>query len=128
ESWIAHWKARVCRASFVGGKYHGRVPWSVAGSRCRSRSPRWPRTPPRRRRRRAVRPPLLRARCRAPRAERRRRPVALRYGERMSDPAPRPGGGLTRRQREQRAYRLVLATGAGALATVVTLALAIFGV
>lgn len=35
---------------------------------------------------------------------------------------------MTRSQREARAYRLVLATGAGAVATVVLLALSIVGV
>lgn len=46
----------------------------------------------------------------------------------MSSPARRPGGGLSRRGREGRAYKLVLATGAGGLATVVTFVLAVAGV
>lgn len=44
----------------------------------------------------------------------------------MSDLTPRRGGGLSRRQREQRAYYLVLATGGLALAAVVVLVLSIF--
>lgn len=39
-----------------------------------------------------------------------------------------PSSNLTRRERERRAYRLSYATGGGALATVVTLLLSIFGV
>lgn len=35
---------------------------------------------------------------------------------------------MSRRQRERRAFTLVVATGGGALATVVTFALAVFGV
>ena len=46
----------------------------------------------------------------------------------MGDLTPRPSAGLSRRQREQRAYRLTLATGAGALATGVVLVLALVGV
>jgi hypothetical protein len=46
----------------------------------------------------------------------------------MTDPAPRPSNRLTRRDRESRAYRLTLATGGGALATVVALVLSIAGV
>lgn len=46
----------------------------------------------------------------------------------MSSPARRPGGGLSRRERESRAFKLVVATGGGALATVVTFALAVVGV
>jgi hypothetical protein len=44
----------------------------------------------------------------------------------MSDLTPQRGGGLSRRQREQRAYYLVLATGGLALAAVVVLVLSIF--
>ena len=44
----------------------------------------------------------------------------------MSDLTPRRGGGLSRRQREQRAYYLVLATGGLAVAAVVVLVLSIF--
>ena len=43
----------------------------------------------------------------------------------MSTPARRPPSQVPRRQREARAYRLTLATGAGALATVVTAILAL---
>jgi hypothetical protein len=46
----------------------------------------------------------------------------------MSHPEPRPGGGLSRRQREQRAYYLVLATGGLAVAAVVVLVLTILGI
>lgn len=46
----------------------------------------------------------------------------------MSDLTPSPGRRLTRSQREGRAYRLVLATGTGAVATVVLFALSIAGV
>ena len=46
----------------------------------------------------------------------------------MGLPARTPSNRPTRRQREARAYRLTLATGAGALATVVTLVLSIIGV
>lgn len=46
----------------------------------------------------------------------------------MSSPARRPGGGLSRREREGRAFKLVVATGGGGLATVVSFALAVFGV
>jgi hypothetical protein len=45
----------------------------------------------------------------------------------MSDIERRRGGRTTRRQREQRAYRLVLATGAFGLIAVATLVLAIAG-
>jgi len=44
----------------------------------------------------------------------------------MSDLTPRRGGGLSRRQREQRAYYLVLATGGLTVAAVVVLVLSIF--
>jgi hypothetical protein len=46
----------------------------------------------------------------------------------MSDLSPRPRGGVSRRQREQRAYYLVLATGGLALAAVVVLVLSIVGI
>jgi hypothetical protein len=46
----------------------------------------------------------------------------------MSHPERRPGGGLSRRKREQRAYDLVLATGGLAVAAVVVLVLSIVGV
>jgi hypothetical protein len=46
----------------------------------------------------------------------------------MSHPERRPGGGLSRRKREQRAYYLVLATGGLALAAAVVFVLAIIGV
>jgi hypothetical protein len=46
----------------------------------------------------------------------------------MSDLSPRPSGGLSRRQREDRAYKLTLGTGAGALLTVVAVVLAVLGV
>ena len=46
----------------------------------------------------------------------------------MSDLEQRRGAGLSRRTREQRAYRLVLATGAGALATVGLLVLSVVGI
>jgi hypothetical protein len=46
----------------------------------------------------------------------------------MSDLAPRPSRRPSRRQREQRAYSLVLATGGGALLTAVSLVLAVVGV
>ena len=46
----------------------------------------------------------------------------------MSHPERRPGGGLSRRKREQRAYYLVLATGGLAVAAVVVLILAIVGI
>lgn len=45
----------------------------------------------------------------------------------MSDITPSPSRRPSRRQREQRAYQLTLATGAGALATVVVLVLAVVG-
>jgi hypothetical protein len=46
----------------------------------------------------------------------------------MSDLTPRSGGRMSRRRREKRAYNLVLATGGGAVATVVLLVLSIAGV
>jgi hypothetical protein len=46
----------------------------------------------------------------------------------MSDLERRPGRGMSRRQREQRAYYLVLASGGLAVAAVVVLVLAIVGV
>ena len=46
----------------------------------------------------------------------------------MSSPARRPSSNLSRRQRESRAYRLTLATGAAGLAAVVTLVLSLIGV
>jgi hypothetical protein len=46
----------------------------------------------------------------------------------MTSPARRPGGGLSRREREGRAFKLVVATGAGGLATVVSFVLAVAGV
>ena len=46
----------------------------------------------------------------------------------MSDLVPGSGGRLSRSQREQRAYRLVLASGGAATVAVVGLVLAIFGV
>jgi hypothetical protein len=46
----------------------------------------------------------------------------------MSDLSPRPGGGVPRRQREQRAYYLVLATGGLAVAAVVVLVLSLVGI
>ncbi|HEX7299945.1 MAG TPA: hypothetical protein VF257_13175 [Solirubrobacteraceae bacterium] len=46
----------------------------------------------------------------------------------MSDLEPRSGRGLSRRQREQRAYLLVLASGGLAVAAVVVLVLTIAGV
>jgi type IV secretory pathway TrbD component len=46
----------------------------------------------------------------------------------MSDLEPRSGRGLSRRQREQRAYYLVLASGGLAVAAVVVLVLWIAGV
>ena len=46
----------------------------------------------------------------------------------MSSPARRPTNRMSRRQRESRAYRLTLATGGAALATVVVLVLTIIGV
>lgn len=46
----------------------------------------------------------------------------------MSHPERRPGGGLSRRKREQRAYMLTLATGGLAVAAVVVLVLSIVGV
>jgi uncharacterized membrane protein YgaE (UPF0421/DUF939 family) len=46
----------------------------------------------------------------------------------MGDLSPRPGGTPSRRSREQRAYRLVVAGGAAGAVAVVGLVLAIFGV
>ena len=46
----------------------------------------------------------------------------------MSDLVPGSGGRLSRSQREQRAYRLVLASGGAAAVAVVGLVLAIVGV
>ncbi len=46
----------------------------------------------------------------------------------MSDLTPRPGGRVSRSQRESRAYRLTLATGAGAVTSVVLAVLWIAGV
>jgi hypothetical protein len=46
----------------------------------------------------------------------------------MSDLEPRGRSGLSRRQREQRAYTLALATGSLAVLTVVLLVLAVVGV
>jgi type IV secretory pathway TrbD component len=46
----------------------------------------------------------------------------------MSDLQRRPGGGMSRRQREQRAFYLVLASGGLAVAAVVVLVLWIVGV
>jgi uncharacterized membrane protein YphA (DoxX/SURF4 family) len=45
----------------------------------------------------------------------------------MSDLSPRPGGRMTRSQRERRAFQLVLATGTGAVATTVLLVMSIVG-
>jgi hypothetical protein len=46
----------------------------------------------------------------------------------MSSLEPRRGGGMSRRQREQRGYQLVLVGGGAGLVTVVGAVLAIFGV
>jgi hypothetical protein len=46
----------------------------------------------------------------------------------MSDLTPRRRGGVSRRQREQRAYYLVLVTGGLGLAAVVVLVLSIVGI
>jgi len=46
----------------------------------------------------------------------------------MSSLEPRGGGGMSRRQKEQRGYQLVLVGGGAGLVTVVGAALAIFGV
>ena len=54
-----------------------------------------------------------------------RRPATVRT---MSDLVPGSGGRLSRSQREQRAYRLVLASGGAAAVAVVGLVLAIVGV
>jgi hypothetical protein len=45
----------------------------------------------------------------------------------MSDLQPRPGGRLSRRQREQRAFALVVATGAFGVLAVVAFVLAVLG-
>ncbi len=44
----------------------------------------------------------------------------------MSSPARRPGSRPTRRQRQDKAYRLTLATGSFGLAAVVVLVLSLF--
>lgn len=46
----------------------------------------------------------------------------------MSSLEPRRGGGMSRRQKEQRGYQLVLVGGGAGIVTVVGGALAIFGV
>ena len=46
----------------------------------------------------------------------------------MSDITPRPSNRPSRRQREQRAYQLSLATGASGLATVIVFVLAVVGI
>lgn len=46
----------------------------------------------------------------------------------MSSLSPRPGGGLSRRKREQRAYTLVMVGGVSSVVAVVGLVLAIVGV
>jgi hypothetical protein len=46
----------------------------------------------------------------------------------MSDLQRRPGSGLSRRQRERRAYQLVLVGGGASVVAVVTIVLAIAGV
>jgi putative flippase GtrA len=46
----------------------------------------------------------------------------------MNSPARRPGSGLSRRSREDRAYRLVIAGGAAAAVAVVTFVLAVIGI
>ena len=46
----------------------------------------------------------------------------------MSDLTPRRSGGMNRRQREQRGYTLVLATGGGAVASVALAILWVAGV
>lgn len=46
----------------------------------------------------------------------------------MTDLTPRSSGRLSRRQRQKRAYTLVLATGGGAIATLALLVLSIAGV
>jgi uncharacterized membrane protein HdeD (DUF308 family) len=46
----------------------------------------------------------------------------------MSDLTPRPSGGVSRRRREERAYRLVQVGGAAGVVAVVGLVLAIVGV
>ena len=46
----------------------------------------------------------------------------------MSELSPRPRSGLTRRQREDRAYRLVVAGGISAAVAVVGAVLAVIGV
>lgn len=46
----------------------------------------------------------------------------------MTDLTPRSSGRMSRRQRQKRAYTLVLATGGGAVATLALLVLSIAGV
>jgi hypothetical protein len=46
----------------------------------------------------------------------------------MNDLTPRSGRRMTRSQREARAFRLTLATGGGAVATVALLVLAVVGI
>jgi putative flippase GtrA len=46
----------------------------------------------------------------------------------MTDLTPRPSPTPARRQREERAYRLVVAGGSAAVVTVVTLVLAVLGI
>jgi hypothetical protein len=46
----------------------------------------------------------------------------------MSSLEPRRGGGMSRRQKEQRGFQLVMVGGGAGLVTVVGAALAIFGV
>jgi hypothetical protein len=46
----------------------------------------------------------------------------------VGDLSPRPSRRLTRKQREERAYALTLATGGGAVLTVVSAVLAVLGV
>jgi hypothetical protein len=46
----------------------------------------------------------------------------------VNDLSPRPSGRLPRRQREERAYRLTLVTGAAAVATIVVIVLSVVGV
>ena len=46
----------------------------------------------------------------------------------MSDLAPRPGGPPSRRSREQRAYRLVVAGGTAATVAVAGVVLAVVGI
>jgi hypothetical protein len=46
----------------------------------------------------------------------------------VSELSPRPSRRLSRRNREERAYRLTLATGAAAVATVVVIVLSVVGI